>query len=211
MNLFPLMEELLDELDGYQKCENCQSEDIFYALDGTCSECHMPINRHDDNTTFLFAITIIQYFIKEVDVLMPPLHKNVILEALSQDINYCRTKGKIVEDDEILRLQAFFANTGAMGNEKEGVAITIKNLKPEVGIDFKLPEPMVRAKSMACVISSLNFLLKFRVKNEVVLRPQNIENRILQQNEPPKKGCLGTIVFLFVISICSLIIFVRYE
>ena len=201
------MEELIDEFDGHQKCKSCQAEDIFYALEGICTECQMPIVRHDEYTTFLFAITIIQYFINEVDDLMPQLHKKVILEALNQDITYCRTKGKIVEDDEILKLQAFFANTGVMGNIKEGVAITINNLKPEVGIDFKLSEPMVRAKSMACVISSFNFLLKFSIKNEVVLRPQNIENGSSQQNENPKKGCLGTIVFLFVMGIISLMIF----
>jgi hypothetical protein len=56
-----------------------------------------------------------------------------------------------------------------MGNEKEGVAVVFKKSKPEVALDFKLPEPMIRAKSMACLISSFQFLLAMKVKNEKAL------------------------------------------
>lgn len=200
MSLLTFMKQKATE-KGLKNCPHCGVPDIFYAVNGTCLECHQPIDRRSKPKTFLFVLEVFTEFIDKFDNLTPRETKQPALDHFNGLIATCKNEIKLPPNESIIRLQAFLNNMGTIGGDKIGGAVTVENGAPSIQLlkNHQAPgNPMDRVKSLAAIVIAIEFIQELSVANEFVLDPKTTP-KTTSKKQASKTG-LGCMILLAVMS-----------
>jgi hypothetical protein len=218
MNLLPFLRQKAME-KGIKTCPNCDTEDIFYSLNGMCLECNGSLPPNDKIKSLQFATELFTEFFEKHDSMFTSEQKKIPVQFLKGLVHNLSNKGSL-ENEKIIKLQSIIKNIGTIGSNEAGGAIKMENGKPSLQLlenHTRLSgDPFERVKSFAAVILAMQYILDFKVKNEFVLdtakshSSSTASSTSKTNSQSGKGGCLSMIVFLVSTSLLLIIIIAKF-
>jgi hypothetical protein len=154
MNLLPFLSDLTRQIVGKQVCPYCGCEDLFFAYDNQCMECHKPIPAHTRAHTLEYSLGVLIEFISKYDDQLPEEPKFIILNELRRDLKTIKLEGYL-SDIRLDKHKKFFQMAQIIGTKKYHARIKINNNQSNLDFDFEFPNPMERIKSITAVVGAL--------------------------------------------------------
>ena len=154
MNLLPYLSDLTTSLIGTQICPHCNSEDLFFAFEGQCMECHKPIKRHSQEQTLKYSLHVLIEFLLKYDDQHPEEIKFYMVNELRKDLLFLNENGFLPEE-RFKSMKNLFQSSKSIGSKKFHAVAIITDGNSQLGFTFEFPNPMERMKTISAVLCAL--------------------------------------------------------
>jgi hypothetical protein len=203
MSLIPFLNKIAIE-KGLTVCPNCGEPDIFFALNGKCTNCSNTLPKKCDIKSLQYSLEVLHKFIDEYDEFASREEKKDALLYFEHMISTCKKHSRLPDNEQIILVQSFLNNLDQIGGTRIGGAIYMQNGQPSIKLLSKQAgNTMDNVKSITAVLYSIQYIQNFKVANEFVVRPnQKISPSTVNyfdsktKNTSKNSGCLSSVFIL---------------